>query len=52
VLVVGQAEQVTDARTVRRLAAQAYSEPWPGGSREVWICIAPERISGRRIRVP
>ena len=51
VLVVGTAQQVTDAETVGRLVAEAHSKPWAGGGRELWIRIEPERITGRLIQV-
>ncbi|MFF1682353.1 pyridoxamine 5'-phosphate oxidase family protein [Streptomyces sp. NPDC058256] len=51
VLVVGRAEHVTDPATVRHLVGAARSAPWAGGDRELWVRIAPERVSGRRIGV-
>ncbi|QKV91124.1 pyridoxamine 5'-phosphate oxidase family protein [Streptomyces sp. NA02950] len=50
VLVVGRAQRVTDPAAVRRLAAEAYSAPWPGGSRDLWLRIEPTSVTGRRIR--
>ncbi|WP_306303452.1 helix-turn-helix domain-containing protein [Streptomyces sp. TP-A0874] len=49
VLVVGHAEHVTDPEAVRRLAAAVYSGPWAGGTRDLWLRILPERLTGRRI---
>ncbi|MFD8862999.1 helix-turn-helix domain-containing protein [Streptomyces sp. NPDC059590] len=51
VLVVGRAQRVTDPEAIRRVAADAYSKPWPGGSRELCLRIDPTRVTGRRIRV-
>ncbi|WP_329567739.1 helix-turn-helix domain-containing protein [Streptomyces sp. NBC_01361] len=51
VLLQGQARAVSDADTVRRLNALAYSDPWAGGERDMWIRIDPDSISGRRIVV-
>ena len=50
VLVVGRARRVTDPAAVRRLDDAAYTPPWPGGGRDLWLRIDPERITGRRIR--
>jgi nitroimidazol reductase NimA-like FMN-containing flavoprotein (pyridoxamine 5'-phosphate oxidase superfamily) len=51
VLVRGHASVVTDADDVRRLDEQAYSTPWAGGQRDLWIRIDPLSITGRRITV-
>ncbi|MGW6404088.1 helix-turn-helix domain-containing protein [Streptomyces sp. NPDC055134] len=51
VLLQGHARAVSDADTVRRLNALAYSEPWAGGERDMWVRIDPDSISGRRIVV-
>lgn len=51
VLVVGAARAVTDEAGVGRLDGLAYSEPWAGGERDLWIALAAERITGRRILV-
>ncbi|MEU1279216.1 pyridoxamine 5'-phosphate oxidase family protein [Streptomyces sp. NPDC005805] len=51
VLVVGDARTVADGDAVRRLDELAYSAPWAGGDRELWIAVAPERVTGRRILV-
>lgn len=51
VLVRGRASTVTDPDDVRRLEEQAYSKPWAGGQRDLWIRIDPEHITGRRITV-
>ncbi len=50
VLVVGRAQRVTDPAAVRRLTDTAYSAPWPGGSRDLWLRIEPGSVTGRRIR--
>jgi len=51
VLVRGHARTVTDPDDVRRLAERAYSTPWAGGRRDVWVHIDPLVITGRRITV-
>jgi transcriptional regulator with XRE-family HTH domain len=50
VLVLGPAEQVADPAEVTSLREHAAVWPWAGGEREVYVRIAPGRISGRRIR--
>ncbi|GGS54819.1 MULTISPECIES: helix-turn-helix domain-containing protein [Streptomyces] len=49
VVVRGHAETVTDPDAVRRLAEQAYSTPWAGGERDVWVRIDITALTGRRI---
>jgi hypothetical protein len=49
VLATGPARQVTDPEQVRRLEEQAYSTPWAGGDRPMWVRIEPTRLTGRRI---
>jgi len=49
VLVHGHAHKVTDERQVKRLEDRTRLEPWAGGARDVYVRIAPVRISGRRI---
>ena len=49
VLVQGHAHTVTDEREVRRLEDRTHLEPWAGGARDVYVRIAPARISGRCI---
>jgi hypothetical protein len=49
ILVRGRAEAVTDPDAVRRLAEQAYSDPWAGGVRDLWIRIGLAVVTGRRI---
>ncbi|MFF9208853.1 MULTISPECIES: helix-turn-helix domain-containing protein [unclassified Streptomyces] len=51
VLVQGRARTVTDPEEVRRLTERAYSTPWAGGERTLWMRIDPVGISGRRIIV-
>ncbi|MBM9617791.1 helix-turn-helix domain-containing protein [Streptomyces zhihengii] len=51
VLVVGTARTVTDEAGVSRLDGLAYSEPWAGGERDLWIALSAERVTGRRILV-
>ncbi|MGW3652881.1 helix-turn-helix domain-containing protein [Streptomyces sp. NPDC000878] len=51
VLARGYARTVTDTGEERRLAERAYSEPWAGGRRDVWVRIEPYAVTGRRIVV-
>ncbi|MFF7969886.1 pyridoxamine 5'-phosphate oxidase family protein [Streptomyces sp. NPDC007905] len=51
VLVRGFARTVTDPREVQKLADQAHSTPWVGGSRDLWVSIDPDTVTGRRITV-
>jgi nitroimidazol reductase NimA-like FMN-containing flavoprotein (pyridoxamine 5'-phosphate oxidase superfamily) len=50
VLVHGHARKVTDEREVKHLEDGTHLEPWAGGARDVYVRIAPTRISGRRIQ--
>jgi nitroimidazol reductase NimA-like FMN-containing flavoprotein (pyridoxamine 5'-phosphate oxidase superfamily) len=49
VLVQGTAHHV-DSDPERAEVSRAGVEPWPGGERELFIRIAPRRMTGRRIR--
>jgi nitroimidazol reductase NimA-like FMN-containing flavoprotein (pyridoxamine 5'-phosphate oxidase superfamily) len=49
VLVHGRAHKVTDERGVKRLQDSTHLQPWAGGARDVYVRIAPTRISGRCI---
>jgi nitroimidazol reductase NimA-like FMN-containing flavoprotein (pyridoxamine 5'-phosphate oxidase superfamily) len=49
VLVHGRAHKVADEREVKRLEDRTHLEPWAGGARDVYVRIAPTRISGRCI---
>jgi transcriptional regulator with XRE-family HTH domain len=51
VLIRGVARAVTDPDAVRRLTELAYSRPWAGGERDVWVRLEPTDITGRRIAV-
>ncbi|MEU6772301.1 pyridoxamine 5'-phosphate oxidase family protein [Streptomyces sp. NPDC046759] len=51
VLIRGDARTVTDPREQRRLTEQAYSAPWTGGERDLWVRIEPHAVTGRRISV-
>ena len=51
VLIRGFARAVTDPDAVRRLTELAYSGPWAGGERDVWVRLEPAEITGRRIAV-
>ena len=50
VLVHGHAHKVTEEREVRHLEDGTHLEPWAGGARDVYVRIAPARISVRRIQ--
>jgi nitroimidazol reductase NimA-like FMN-containing flavoprotein (pyridoxamine 5'-phosphate oxidase superfamily) len=50
VLVHGHAHKVTNELEVKHLEDGTHLEPWAGGARDVFVRIAPTRISGRRIR--
>jgi len=39
-----------EAEAERAAAVEAGVEPWPGGERELFVRIAPSRVTGRRIR--
>jgi nitroimidazol reductase NimA-like FMN-containing flavoprotein (pyridoxamine 5'-phosphate oxidase superfamily) len=49
VLVLGRAHKVTEEREVRHLQDWTHLQPWAAGARDVYVRIAPIRISGRRI---
>ena len=49
VLVHGRAHKVTDEGGVKRLEDRTHLQPWAGGARDVYVRIAPNRISGRCI---
>jgi Predicted flavin-nucleotide-binding protein len=51
VLARGYAREVTDTDEEHRLGEQAYSAPWPGGRRDMWVRIEPYALTGRRIVV-
>lgn len=51
VLVRGPGTTVTDPNEVARLEEQAFSTPWAGGRRELWVRIEPVAVTGRRITV-
>ena len=50
VLVVGRIHHVADRATAQWLTQQAHTTPWPGGERELWVRIVPEKRTGRRIQ--
>ena len=50
VLVHGHAHKVTDEREIKHLEDGTHLEPWAPGARDVYVRIAPTRISGRRIQ--
>ncbi|MFF3886002.1 helix-turn-helix domain-containing protein [Streptomyces sp. NPDC001914] len=45
----GFARTVTDPDEEHRLAKRAYSAPWSGGRRDMWVRIEPYAVTGRRI---
>jgi nitroimidazol reductase NimA-like FMN-containing flavoprotein (pyridoxamine 5'-phosphate oxidase superfamily) len=49
VLARGQAHRVAHPAELRRLQEDATIWPWPGGEREVYVRILPDKITGRRI---
>lgn len=49
VLVRGHARTVTDPQERRRFSERAYSAPWAGGTRDVWVRVEPHSVTGRRI---
>ncbi len=49
VLVHGHAHKVTDERDVKHLEDGTRLEAWAAGARDVYVRIAPTRISGRRV---
>jgi len=51
VLVRGPARTVTDPHETRRLDERAYSAPWAGGHRDLWVRVEPHEVTGRRIAV-
>ncbi|MGW2747409.1 helix-turn-helix domain-containing protein [Streptomyces sp. NPDC001450] len=51
VLVRGPARAVTEQEEQRRLTERAYSRPWAGGSRSLWVRIDTFTVTGRRITV-
>ncbi|MFC9679646.1 helix-turn-helix domain-containing protein [Streptomyces sp. NPDC056948] len=51
VLARGPARAVTDPDEAARLEKQVFSTPWAGGRRELWLCIEPVGVTGRRITV-
>jgi nitroimidazol reductase NimA-like FMN-containing flavoprotein (pyridoxamine 5'-phosphate oxidase superfamily) len=50
VLVLGHAHSVTDEREVQHLEDATRLQPWAPGARDVYVRIAPTRISGRSIQ--
>ena len=49
VLIVGNAERVSDPETLLRLADEPGAIPWAGGRHDLVIRIIPTRVTGRRI---
>ncbi|WP_079171490.1 MULTISPECIES: helix-turn-helix domain-containing protein [unclassified Streptomyces] len=51
VLLVGPAREVAGVDEVRVLEEAAFTTPWAGGERDLWVAVAPRRVTGRRIHV-
>ncbi|MFJ8693355.1 helix-turn-helix domain-containing protein [Streptomyces roseolilacinus] len=51
VLLVGTARTVTEPGAVRALEERAFTTPWAGAERDLWVAVTPTRVTGRRIRV-
>jgi len=51
VLVRGRAHHVAHPAELNRMREDAVVWPWPGGEREVYVRVMPDRITGRRIQV-
>jgi nitroimidazol reductase NimA-like FMN-containing flavoprotein (pyridoxamine 5'-phosphate oxidase superfamily) len=49
VLVQGQAHRVAHPAELNHVRRDAVIRPWPGGERDVYVRIIPDRITGRRI---
>jgi nitroimidazol reductase NimA-like FMN-containing flavoprotein (pyridoxamine 5'-phosphate oxidase superfamily)/transcriptional regulator with XRE-family HTH domain len=49
VLVAGQAHIVAQTAELRHLHAETDLLPWPEGEHDVWVRIAPTKVTGRRI---
>jgi nitroimidazol reductase NimA-like FMN-containing flavoprotein (pyridoxamine 5'-phosphate oxidase superfamily) len=49
ILIQGRAHKVEDEDSVRCLEGTTHLRPWAGGARDVYVRIAPARISGRCI---
>jgi nitroimidazol reductase NimA-like FMN-containing flavoprotein (pyridoxamine 5'-phosphate oxidase superfamily) len=49
VLVRGQAHRVAHPAELNHMRTEATVWPWPGGERDVYIRVIPDRITGRRI---
>ncbi|MFE1962206.1 pyridoxamine 5'-phosphate oxidase family protein [Streptomyces sp. NPDC059479] len=47
--VIGTARAVTGDAAARGLDQQAYTTPWAGEDRRLWLSIFPARMTGRRI---
>jgi transcriptional regulator with XRE-family HTH domain len=52
VLVRGRAHRVAHPGELQHIRRDATIWPWPGGDRDVYVRIIPDRISGRRIESP
>ena len=52
VLVRGRAHRVAHPAELQHIRRDATIWPWPGGDRDVYVRIIPDRISGRRIESP
>ena len=51
VLIRGHAHRVVQSGELRRVREEATIEPWAAGTRDVYVRIVPDQISGRRVGV-
>lgn len=50
VLITGLARRVEDSKTLAALWSPHRVQPWADGSRNVWIEIDPQEVTGRMVR--
>jgi nitroimidazol reductase NimA-like FMN-containing flavoprotein (pyridoxamine 5'-phosphate oxidase superfamily) len=51
VLIRGQAHRVLQSGELRRVQEETTFTPWAGGTRDVYVRIVPDQMSGRRVGV-
>ncbi len=51
VLVQGQAHRVLQPGELRHVREAVTATPWPGGERDSYVRVVPDKISGRRIAI-
>jgi hypothetical protein len=49
VLLTGEGHVITDPNELDRARSLAIA-PWAGGDRDLYVCLVPRKITGRRIR--